>query len=223
MPEQYFYFKLAKDTPVTVGATKLTVPAGSEVFFDALTPRLYRWSATREMSFTSKGKAVTVPASWLVRFDEQGSRAGPHGGEVGAAGQRDDRTALYSAHQQAGRRKGRGMTASEEGGQEGEALRRSEERYRTLFESARDAIVIVRDGLIVDCNRQALTLFGFPSLRETIGLPGGRPAHRGRAPSAPPRTRLPPAAWPPPCGASRSASSGASCGTTGPSWTWTSP
>jgi PAS domain S-box-containing protein len=40
-----------------------------------------------------------------------------------------------------------------------EALIRSEERYRTLFEEARDAIIILRDGCIVECNPQALKLF----------------------------------------------------------------
>ncbi|HEY6838767.1 MAG TPA: PAS domain S-box protein, partial [Geobacteraceae bacterium] len=41
-----------------------------------------------------------------------------------------------------------------------EALRTSEERYRTLFESASDPIIILRDGCIVECNQRALKLFG---------------------------------------------------------------
>lgn len=40
-----------------------------------------------------------------------------------------------------------------------EALLESEERYRTLFEGANDAIVIVRDGSFVNCNRKTLELF----------------------------------------------------------------
>ncbi len=39
------------------------------------------------------------------------------------------------------------------------ALRKSEARYRTLFESAGDAILIIRDGRIVDCNPSTLQLF----------------------------------------------------------------
>ena len=40
-----------------------------------------------------------------------------------------------------------------------EELKQSEERYRTLFEGASDAIIILREGCIVECNRQALILF----------------------------------------------------------------
>jgi len=43
-----------------------------------------------------------------------------------------------------------------------EALRASEERYRTLFEGSRDAIYItIRDGTFVDANQSALDLFGY--------------------------------------------------------------
>lgn len=41
-----------------------------------------------------------------------------------------------------------------------EKLRESEERYRTLFENAHDAIFTLRDTTVVDCNRQAICLFG---------------------------------------------------------------
>lgn len=40
-----------------------------------------------------------------------------------------------------------------------DALRESEERYRTLFEGANDAIFTVRDGVFVNCNRKALEIF----------------------------------------------------------------
>ncbi len=36
----------------------------------------------------------------------------------------------------------------------------NERRYRQLFESANDAILVFRDGVITDCNRKALGLFG---------------------------------------------------------------
>jgi PAS domain S-box-containing protein len=41
-----------------------------------------------------------------------------------------------------------------------EALRESEVKYRTLFDSANDAIMIFRGERIIQCNQQTLTLFG---------------------------------------------------------------
>jgi PAS domain S-box-containing protein len=41
-----------------------------------------------------------------------------------------------------------------------EALQISEERYRSLFESAGDAIVLLQEDRFVDCNHQALEMFG---------------------------------------------------------------
>ena len=38
----------------------------------------------------------------------------------------------------------------------------SEARYRLLFESANDAIFVLKEGVIADCNRKALTLFNCP-------------------------------------------------------------
>ena len=40
------------------------------------------------------------------------------------------------------------------------ALRESEERYRTLIETAPDAVHVHRDGVIILANQQAATLFG---------------------------------------------------------------
>jgi PAS domain S-box-containing protein len=39
-------------------------------------------------------------------------------------------------------------------------LRESEQRYRTLFESANDALLIMSGTTIIDCNRKALEMFG---------------------------------------------------------------
>ncbi len=46
------------------------------------------------------------------------------------------------------------------------ALRDSEARFRTLFETANDALLILREGRCVDCNGKALEVFGCS--RETI-------------------------------------------------------
>lgn len=47
-------------------------------------------------------------------------------------------------------------------------LKESEQRYRTLFETASDAILILKDGLVVDCNKQSLEMFRC-SRQELIG------------------------------------------------------
>ncbi|HEY6008886.1 MAG TPA: PAS domain S-box protein, partial [Geobacteraceae bacterium] len=51
-----------------------------------------------------------------------------------------------------------------------EALRKSEERYRTLFQGAYEAIIVLRDGCIVECNQRALELFRC-SREEILGHP----------------------------------------------------
>jgi PAS domain S-box-containing protein len=49
-----------------------------------------------------------------------------------------------------------------------EALRESEVKYRTLFDSANDAILIFRGERIIECNQQALSLFGCTREEMTI-------------------------------------------------------
>ena len=46
----------------------------------------------------------------------------------------------------------------------------NEKRYRTLFDSANDAIFILHNDVIVDCNRQAMALFGCER-HEVVGQP----------------------------------------------------
>ncbi|MCX6135365.1 MAG: PAS domain S-box protein [Ignavibacteriales bacterium] len=48
-------------------------------------------------------------------------------------------------------------------------LRESEERYRTLFEGANDAILILNEHGFVECNSMALTVFGCRDRSELIG------------------------------------------------------
>lgn len=42
----------------------------------------------------------------------------------------------------------------------GQALRESERKHRTLFETANDAILLMRGGCFVECNARALAMFG---------------------------------------------------------------
>lgn len=62
----------------------------------------------------------------------------------------------------------------------------NELRYRTLFETAQDAILLIRNDLIADCNQQAVRLFGVASKAQIVGRspadlspptqPNGRPS-----------------------------------------------
>ncbi|QSH41485.1 PAS domain S-box protein [Lentisphaerota bacterium ZTH] len=46
------------------------------------------------------------------------------------------------------------------------ALRRSEKKYRTLFETANDGILLIEDEVFVDCNQKALKMFGLKDKKE---------------------------------------------------------
>ncbi len=54
-----------------------------------------------------------------------------------------------------------------------EALRESELHFRTLFESANDAIFLMKEGLFVECNRKTLEIFGC-SREQILGQPPSR-------------------------------------------------
>jgi len=49
------------------------------------------------------------------------------------------------------------------------ALRESEEQYRTLFESADDAIFIMKDEKFIRCNRRTPEIFGYADTSEILG------------------------------------------------------
>ena len=52
-----------------------------------------------------------------------------------------------------------------------EALRKSEEKYRTLFEELKETIIFINpDGKIVDINPAGVQLFGYDSKEEMIGI-----------------------------------------------------
>jgi len=51
-----------------------------------------------------------------------------------------------------------------------EALRESEEKYRTVFESSSDAIMLLDANGFIDCNDQALKMFGLTNKEEFIGI-----------------------------------------------------
>ena len=52
-----------------------------------------------------------------------------------------------------------------------DALRVSEEKFRSLFENAGDAIFLMEEGRFVDCNTRALEMFGCESRSEFVGRP----------------------------------------------------
>ncbi len=50
-----------------------------------------------------------------------------------------------------------------------EALREKENRYRSLFEHSNDAILLLKNRLIIDCNTNTLELFGFKDKAAIVG------------------------------------------------------
>jgi PAS domain S-box-containing protein len=48
-------------------------------------------------------------------------------------------------------------------------LRDSESKYKSLFELSEDAILTSHEGKFIDCNKAALTMFGFDSKEELVG------------------------------------------------------
>ncbi len=49
------------------------------------------------------------------------------------------------------------------------ALRRSEALATAIFNASTDAVCLLNDGVILDCNASALPLFGFKSREEIVG------------------------------------------------------
>jgi PAS domain S-box-containing protein len=112
----------------------------------------------------------------LVPLISRGSVIGTmtlHSRQVAAYGQREQAILERLAHQiapavenarlyeEALKEKERATTALVDLKASDDALRESEESYRTLFEQSRDAIVITRDGLVVDVNQASLDMFGY--------------------------------------------------------------
>jgi two-component system cell cycle sensor histidine kinase/response regulator CckA len=59
-------------------------------------------------------------------------------------------------------------------------LRESEEKYRMLFDSANDAILLIKDGQVIDCNHRALDMFECTKLQII-----GHSAHELSTPTQP--------------------------------------
>jgi PAS domain S-box-containing protein len=51
-----------------------------------------------------------------------------------------------------------------------EALKESEERFRTIFENSNDAIMLLTEKGFLDCNRRTLEMFGFKNKKEFVGV-----------------------------------------------------
>ncbi len=49
------------------------------------------------------------------------------------------------------------------------AITESESRFRNLFEQSAEALFLLRDGLIVDCNQASLKLFGYSDWQQMLG------------------------------------------------------
>ena len=54
--------------------------------------------------------------------------------------------------------------------QAGDDLRESEQKFRTLYEGSSDAVMLFRDGHLIDCNQSAIQTFGWPDPATYIGM-----------------------------------------------------
>lgn len=108
-------------------------------------------------------------AESLTQWDWEG-RVIPPSGQLGGRGPRWVRLAARPTKQPGGHVLWNGllMDSTKERGAL-RHLKRSEKRYYTLFESAGDAIFIMDDQTFVDCNAQALDLYGCRHREQLIG------------------------------------------------------
>jgi PAS domain S-box-containing protein len=90
---------------------------------------------------TKDGRQRWAAASWGPILDDNGRQVGVQGSEHDIS---DRKTAE-------------------------DALRKSEERFHTLFENAGDAILITQNDRIIDCNARALEVFGCPARDRILG------------------------------------------------------
>jgi PAS domain S-box-containing protein len=134
------------------------VPADPQLFESLIHPDDRGWVSERYRAAYAPGSDGRYHAEFRIRRADDGAERwvattgrvyfDPAGGPVRAAGTMVDITP-------------RRLTES--------AWRESEERYRTLLETAPDAVHVHRDGVIIFANRQAATLFGAERAQDLIG------------------------------------------------------
>ena len=54
-----------------------------------------------------------------------------------------------------------------------ESLRKSEEKYRTFFQNSCDPMLMLRNGVLIDCNAAAVSVLGYKNVEEIINLSPG--------------------------------------------------
>ena len=134
------------------------VPADPQLFLSLIHPEDRTWVNERYRAAYDPGTDGRYHAEFRIRRADDGAERwvattgrvyfDPRGRPVRAAGTMVDVTPRLQAEV---------------------ALRESEERYRTLLETAPDAVHVHRDGVIIFANRQAAALFGAERPEDLIG------------------------------------------------------
>lgn len=102
---------------------------------------------------TSKGNLRYVEERWRIEFNEFGK-------PIKAVGTCQDITERKRIENDLVQAKIRAEEFAKQLIMAGEVLQEQENKYRTLFETSNDAILLYTDGVWIDCNKSALRLFG---------------------------------------------------------------
>ena len=140
--------------------------AGRLVMVSPSAPRMYGYGSPEEMVGLAARNLYADPAERTSIVEDLRSRGRVHD-RIGRGLRRDGSTFFVSLNAQFYLDE-HGAVAGTEGfvrditerQRAEEARRESELRYRTLFESASDAIFLMKDGRFVECNPRTLEVFG---------------------------------------------------------------
>ncbi|MDP3930622.1 MAG: PAS domain S-box protein, partial [Bacteroidota bacterium] len=122
-----------------------------EAFMASFTTKGYNYIEHRII--TAKGNLKFVEERWKIVYNETGV-------PIKAVGTCQDISARKKIEQDLSLAKERAEENAFRFEQASKEIQEQELRYRTLFESSTDTILLICDGVFIDCNSSALKLFG---------------------------------------------------------------